>query len=911
MGNNSSKVIKCKNSLTKLKLFTEKQISIKMCSQRKCRLKQSIENQSTESSISLVDGLSQNKFVLSEGNMNKNQAKKCERISIIAKSTYVKANLKGTIEQLKPSSIEIQLLSKILSGHCLFRYLDNKSMNSFIGKLSKCSIKTEEVVYSKDSLADRFYIVLHGKINMINSEKEIEKEIGECDTFGEWEILNNTIRKATAICEEEGILWSSTMSQFLDMIQSIRKNKSENIKANLNHLFNPTGGEVEIISKGITILSYKENTIINYNEIGNDKIFLLTKGVITVLDLNSQNEVKSINEGMLFGFKRLYCKSLYNYDYITKTECELYIVSLAYLKSIPGYNIPFDFTSFLLSKCFYGSKYLKDIKLSLLNKMLPLFLIKYYSNGEIVFKKAHNIENYLIILLDGKMLNYHYNTDDAAQGHILFEKEIYEKSSILLSNNLIASPDCLVAIAELNKIENLIGGTLKDQIDQRAKLKLLQRISLFEEFSDDKLEDVSRMMVSRKYDHGMVIIHQGERSEFFYLIKSGSVNFYNGEQYIKTHYANNFFGENSLYLNEPFHLSAISDGKVELYLLKMTAFNKIMTPLFQSYIKRQASIEDFSIELSDLYYVKTLGKGAFGEVNLVQSRKTGEQYAIKAINVNSGHSNIESYIESEKKVLLQLNHPLIMKIVKVFKQDSHAFFLLEYIKGKTLQVIIQLEIHLSKQSAQLYTASLLAIINYLHSKGIVYRDLKPSNIIITSKGQLKLIDFGIAKEIKMNKTSTIIGTPAYMAPEVIRGEPYGLEVDYWSIGICLYEFCCGKVPFTDNSKDPMNIYKCILEEPLTFPSFIHDKDYMKLLGKLLNKNVSRLEHFTEIRNEDWFKTFNWSTFANDIKHALYKSSPPPYFSNQRLKEKDRVSYLDYYLTNRNKESRLKVKHSAK
>jgi cGMP-dependent protein kinase len=130
------------------------------------------------------------------------------------------------------------------------------------------------------------------------------------------------------------------------------------------------------------------------------------------------------------------------------------------------------------------------------------------------------------------------------------------------------------------------------------------------------------------------------------------------------------------------------------------------------------------------------------------------------------------------------------------------------------------------------------------------------------KGYIKLIDFGTAKKI-VDRTSTIIGTPHYMAPEVILGEGYTFSIDFWSIAICLYEFFCGNLPFGDDAEDPMDVYVAIVKSDLNFPKFIKDKEFIHLMKLMLNKNiVARLYKLPLIKKHIWFTKFDWDKLEN-------------------------------------------------
>lgn len=147
-----------------------------------------------------------------------------------------------------------------------------------------------------------------------------------------------------------------------------------------------------------------------------------------------------------------------------------------------------------------------------------------------------------------------------------------------------------------------------------------------------------------------------------------------------------------------------------------------------------------------------------------------------------------------------MNFPFIMGFVRTFKDDISVYFLVQYIKGMELFDVIRELGLLNKEQTQYYVGIMIFALEHLHSKGIVYRDLKPENIMVDENGVMKLIDLGTAKSIEKLKglrTYTIIGTPHYMAPEVIIGKGYSYQVDLWSVGICCYEFLCGGVPYAE------------------------------------------------------------------------------------------------------------------
>jgi len=247
-------------------------------------------------------------------------------------------------------------------------------------------------------------------------------------------------------------------------------------------------------------------------------------------------------------------------------------------------------------------------------------------------------------------------------------------------------------------------------------------------------------------------------------------------------------------------------------VLEKADFENIIKNDLKQFLLDRLYLRDDTIQLSDLIYYKNLGIGSYGIVSLVQNKKNDYFYAIKNISTKQILcEKLMNSLELEKSILLKVDHPFIVKLVKTLKDEKNIYYLMDYLKGKELFDVLREIGLLNKPQAQFYIGSIMLAVQYLHERKFLFRDIKPENIIVLENGYIKLIDFGTAKEIK-DKTKSIIGTAQYMAPEVILGELYSFEIDYWSIGICLYEFCCGMLPFGENEEDPTNIYVSIINE---------------------------------------------------------------------------------------------------
>ena len=344
---------------------------------------------------------------------------------------------------------------------------------------------------------------------------------------------------------------------------------------------------------------------------------------------------------------------------------------------------------------------------------------------------------------------------------------------------------------------------------------------------------------------------------------------------VRVLYSYDYFGERSLLFNSKRTATVRSKTKVELWCLKRDNFLSDFSDTIKTQLLRRIELQDTKVKLSDLFLIKAIGKGTFGNVFLVSHKKRGTTYALKTVDRKKILAySIQSNIVHERKVLLLLDHPMIMKLVKTFKDNDRIYFLIEHVMGQDMFDVLRTLQILRDADAKFYAACLINILEHVHSKGIVYRDLKPENIVIDYEGYPKLIDFGISK-IVCGRTFSMVGTPHYMAVEIIEGKGYGHLVDYWSLGVVIYELICGGLPFGDEEEEPYAIYEKILEHNLTFPQWVENNSAAQhLIEQLLSPNPSlRIGGTSEaIYCHPWFMGLNWDKLSS-------KQLKPPFIPN--------------------------------
>jgi len=281
----------------------------------------------------------------------------------------------------------------------------------------------------------------------------------------------------------------------------------------------------------------------------------------------------------------------------------------------------------------------------------------------------------------------------------------------------------------------------------------------------------------------------------------------------------------------------------------------------------QSSLQDL---LSNT--VGILGKGAFGIVTLVVDKKGGNSYALKAIKkCHVVMRRQQKHVITEMRVmrmLAKLNCKFIANLVATFKDSLRVYYLLEACLGGELFTILRKRRQFKENTARFYTACVVEAFHCMHSNNIIYRDLKPENLVLDTKGYAKITDFGFAKVV-INRTFTLCGTPDYLAPEIVNGQGHGRAVDLWTLGVLTYEMIASIPPFYSNN--PTETYRKIIKGRPKYPSFFSNET-KKLIASLLKaRPVKRLgmQHGGTkiIRQHSFFDGFSWKSLQKQVMQA--------------------------------------------
>ena len=834
--------------------------------------------------------------------------RKKEKVLIVAKnkksSNHEKKHLE-LIHKNNPNKEDYDLIYNIIDKHFFMQTLNAQARNEIIITMSLCRVKKNTTLFKQGSNGNYWYIVHEGQLEKIFDEKKTII-LNKGDSFGELALIYDSPRDSTVKTITDCELWVLKREVFKKILDYLFTLNYEENRKFLDSINLPLDNSFKaILANNLLTQIYKSGDIIcKEGDLGNC-MYIIQSGEVNCVKNNKI--IRTLKKGDNFGQKAILEENRRTLDIIAKTDCHLCSISIEFFKHQLGDNYKEILYFGFLNLAFQNSKYFNIINTKMLETVFQFFEIKNYNNSEIIFKKGDVLHNKLYIVLEGNIINKVTSKVEANRYGFFYEKDIYENKEITISQDLIAYPDCLLASINFDKLKDELGGNMQNIQKKSNQMTSFDQIALFKNLSEDKIELLQSKLAIEKFENGRKIITQGEQGDKFYIIKTGRVDFFVNSKYVRSLNDNEEFGQRSLIINEKRSATAIANGTVVCYTLTANIFKSILEPNLLAYFQKKFYLEDNTIELKDLDNIKELGSGNFGFVNLVRSRKNKQYYAIKAQNLYQiKKEKLETQVELEKNTLLKVDHPFIMKMVKYLKNENFIFFVMEYIKGKELWEVIREIGLLNKEQTQFYGGSMLLALNYLHKKKIIYRDIKPENIMVNDMGYIKIIDFGTVKEIK-ERTTTVIGTPHYMAPEIVKGTGYTFQVDIWSIAVCMYEFFCGKLPFGEDYDDPMDVYKAVNKEALKFPPYVHDKEFIDLITKMLIKNpTTRLWKLEQIKEEPYFKQFEWNKLIS-------LSLNPPYMLKFK-KEKENLAcnpYLAYLKEQDFRKINFKKKLSAR
>ena len=629
-----------------------------------------------------------------------------------------------------------------------------------------------------------------------------------------------------------------------------------------------------------------------------------------------------LNKGGLIGARSAIYDSFRQSNFFATTDCMLWALPIAlYREMIENFcNERYEEYRGFLEKVNLFSDLTQEQKNDL------VYYVKSFTckKGETLIKEEGDNKTKKIsifIIKDGKIAIY---IKDKLN-------RILEKGECFGENSLLHSKRTYSAIAQSDEVEcftlsqeimdTILGDNIQTIVIKNIKRNCFKYSKYLRHLSPFLIEKIINEMTEECYTNGLEVLSKNELLDKVIFIIKGNLITQSGLKFPE----GNCFLEESLMsvdFKNPYE-SIYMDSIGLLSELPKTRFEEIIGSTLVNYIndnKEKDEIEFYeqfqsaissktlnkdNLDKEEIKIVKEIGEGITGIILLVSYHNN--LYGLKIISKGwIVENNLEKYLINEKTICESINFSFITRLCLTFKDEISIYFMTEFIRGVEFYDFLRTIGIFKTGEARFYISSLLLAIHYLHLRGVVHRDIKPENIMIDDQGYIKLLHLASAKIlqpgllnkkdlnvigqefseetidkpvfVKTNKTFTIVGTPHYCAPEMILMNGYGFAVDYWSLGVCMYEFLCGFVPFGEDSEDPMEVYKLIIKNKVEFPEYMKDKNAKKLIRQFLSKSPEARTKgsFYSIQTDPWFGNLDWESL-------LKRTVKPPFIpSNESM-----------------------------
>eukprot|EP00588_Corethron_pennatum_P015348 CAMPEP_0194281526 /NCGR_PEP_ID=MMETSP0169-20130528/20865_1 /TAXON_ID=218684 /ORGANISM="Corethron pennatum, Strain L29A3" /LENGTH=753 /DNA_ID=CAMNT_0039026599 /DNA_START=76 /DNA_END=2337 /DNA_ORIENTATION=- len=608
------------------------------------------------------------------------------------------------------------------------------------------------------------------------------------------------------------------------------------------------------------------NVIIKQGNVG-DYFYIIADGKVNYFVNDAY--VGSGTHGSSFGEMALLYDSPRAASCIAYSDCQLWKVDQKTFRNLLANKNDMDQreTENILRKVEIFSRFGPDA----LKKTADAVTMVVFQDGDKIIKKGH-VGHVMYIIREGKVKATEigfggppYVDHEYTAGMMFGERALLAEEPRAANITAVGEVSCLCLSRD---VLVKVLGPLQCIFDRAMTLPILMSVPILarsglERFEMNQLSELIEDLTFRK---NTKLVNNGDQiHQSLYIIRKGKVTVTNPDGLIKTLRSGDYFGEQTLV-----DKNGLSNETIKVIenttvgVLTITSIKAVIGELNRlgKHVAAKASKLDSSILLDDLFKIRILGVGSFGKVWLVSHKKTKKPFALKKI---SKHELIKSKqvasVIRETNILSLVDHPFVYNLVSKFQDDTSLYMLLEYLPGGELFSLIHTRGRkgMPFEHAQFYAACILESLTHLHNRCIIYRDLKPENVVIDRDGYGILIDLGFAKRTQY-KTYSVCGTPEYMSPEILLSMGHDKGVDFWAFGVLIFEMIVGRSPFScRRSSDQYALCQRIIRGKYSFPEDGTMNDVtMDIIRRLIVKQrVRRLgcaaDGDIDVRNHGFFQ----------------------------------------------------------
>ena len=629
------------------------------------------------------------------------------------------------------------------------------------------------------------------------------------------------------------------------------------------------------------------STIIQQGDMG-DYFYIVSQG--TVGFVKDGEDAGSCTRGAAFDELALLYDAPRAATCVAKTEVQVYKVDQKTFRLILASQQTEQDKDY--RELLRGINIFKDLDEATLSRFVRALTPVKWKEGDRIVQKGEE-GNVFYIVQSGKVLIHDIGLGDSKfEDQVLHAGDWFGERALITGEpraaNATAVSDSLLLAMDRKTFEKTVG-SLKSLMELEMRKNFLKSLPLFSKgespLEDPELNQLVGLMeevaypkhyklatAGAKYEMKLWIIRHGR----LLVIQKSSGKIYNLD-------SGDHFGDKSIC--SPVERISSHDAVVEedmtAWVLTKESIESVVGDIKQLGVPRRPSHKPPSrkILFSELQKHKVLGQGAFGKVWLVEHTPTHKSFALKTVGkLDIIESRQEDSILREKELLELLSHPFILNLMGTFQDEDNLYFLLPLIPGGELFSVLHRQKTkgrgLANFNAAFYSACVIEALGHFHQRSVAYRDLKLENIMIDEDGFCVIVDLGFAKVVE-DKTFTLVGTPEYLAPELIMSKGHDKAVDYWSFGVLCYELLCGVSPFYIPKSKQIDMFKRIVMGKYSIPTYVAAEAADMISKLLVRRDIQRLGNlsrgYVDIKNHPWYEAS-----GINFKDVIDKKSEVPW-----------------------------------
>ena len=787
-------------------------------------------------------------------------------------------------EHLLSKKEEINI-SNIFLYHYLFHKTNEDNLKFIIKKVKEFQIEENSPIFKEGDPGSCIFIIQSGTVLLSSVNSKNQKILQPGMIFGELALVKNNVKRTYDAKAMTNVSFYSLENSVFQDIKANFIHKNPFKFELFNFLDEDKKDSLELLT---TSLEFKKDQIItDLNGLfwikngticlcdldGKEKDIYGTNEFIGILRYSSNKDDKDFDNSTIMGDND---NEKSNMKIIAKEDVLCYVIPDFAFIEVFGIDFKVKLFYSFLNNTICQNKYMKSIiESSSIKDIIKIFSLQEYRNNDMLSSELpDDIQRKIIIIVEGHACAYTNNGEEKnliAPCQIIGEELLLgeEPKNIIVESNHLISLEC--SWDSFKEKILLMDISLDECINE------LNTIYFFKDLSVYKLIEIRKNIVLENFEKNAKIIKKGEKVEFVYFIKNGTVIFEEDNEIFKEYHEGNSFGEIIIFNGKPAYgeVTVTSDKCTLFKMTKQFFFDLLSEPILNKRTKQKLCLEDMELFPKNLFYIATLHKGTTSNIYLVHNKIY--VYVMKAFYIQKFYqaSAFEGKavrnVLNEKEASKIMDNPFLLKYVKTLKNNNWCFFIEEFINGILLSEYIRMyKPFKSMEITRFYSACFLLMLEALQRVGLIHRDIRQDNIIIGKNGYPKLIDFSCCKRVLDGKTNTLIGTPYFMAPEVLKGRKYSYSCDYWSVGVLIYYLFYGEYPFGNNITQPDTIYKEIINKTIEYkePDFeYNDNDLQLLLNGLLNKDEKeRISNLDQVKKLEFFHNVDFNKLKRqDIK----------------------------------------------